>query len=143
MVDYSKLAFLTPQTNNFKEYARSPATISITGTVTSGNTATFSADTTLSVDDSITMVDFSTSVNSIFHRTGRFYRLAEGSQIAHSNGSTPTLPGTANYIVFFACELSTALLTLKVLVFNPNADTLTLVDETLAFDVYSVIAPWQ
>lgn len=143
MPDPSKLAFAVPAFNSYKEYSRAVATLTVSGNVAAGQNASFSSTVTFAKGESIAFIEFTTSVVSDFHTTGRVYSLIPDSTIFHSNGSTPTFPGTAPYTINFQVTFVDNQATVSAVVNNANAETLTVVTETLTVPLYAVIAPFR
>lgn len=142
MPDPAKLSFAVPAFNSYKEYDRASAVLSVTGTVTAGQFATFSSAVSLKRTSAITLTQFTTSVTSNFHTTGMTYNLLPDLTISHSNGSTATFPGTAPYDIQFQNAFLGDTVTVTVVVSNPNAETLTVVNETITVTLYTVVAPF-
>lgn len=143
MPDPAKLSFAVPAFNSYKEYSWASSTITINGTVPSGQIATFSQTLILPRANSVASIEFSTSVNSDLYVTGMTYTLLPDTNITHSNGSTPTFPGTAPYIIFFQNNFVGDSVTVAATVTNLNAETLTVVTEILTFGLYTFIAPFK
>lgn len=142
MADPAKLAFST-SFDAFKNNDYKTGFLTVTGTIAAGATATYSGSVTLDRTDSVTQIYYETSVNSDYHSVARNYLLTSDARIDHSNGSTPTLPGTAAYSLLFTTAYSANTLTLSVTTRNPNANTLTVVTEIVSFEVYTFVAPFD
>ena len=137
------LAFTIPAFNSYKEYDRAETAVTITGSISAGQTATFGSTVSFSRNNSIASMEFTTSATSVFNTTGLTYMLYAGTSIQHSDGSTPTFPGTAVYTVNFQNAFATDFVTLTAVVANPSSETLTLVNETITISFYSFIAPFH
>jgi hypothetical protein len=142
MPDPSKLAFSTAF-DAFKNNDYKTGTIAISGTVGVGAVTSYSGSVTLDRSDSVTQIYFTTSVNSDLHSTGRNYLYTSDNTIQHSNGSTATFPGSASYALLFTTEYSGSTLTLKANTRNEFFETLTVVTETISFEVYTFVAPFD
>lgn len=141
MADPAKLSYSSSY-DAFKQYDEATASISISGTVGAGVLASYSDTATLSRESSIVQLYYTTTVNSDLHATGRHYLYLPEVQIVHSNGSTPTFPGTAFYNILFESLFTLNTITLKATIFNPDIETLTVVSETLDFELFSFVAPF-
>lgn len=144
MLDPAKLSFAVPAFNSYKEYDRISVTLNITGNVPPGQTAAFSSPVNFKRENSVAFIEFTTTANSDFHNNTDTYTLLPDSTIFHSNGSTPSFPGTAPYIVGFRNAFTNNSVTVTAAVVNiTSSETLTVVNETLAVTLYSVIAPFR
>ena len=142
MPDPSKLAY-SSVFDSFKNNDYTTSSLTISGTIVAGAIATFSGTATLDRAESVTQIYFSTSVNSDYHSVNRNYLYTSDTLTQHSNGSTPTLPGTAAYSTFFTVEFSGTTITLSANIQNPYADTLTPIVETIDFEIYTFVAPFN
>jgi hypothetical protein len=136
------LSFAVPAFDSFKNYDYEPATISISGTVAVDSTGSYTATVNLRRSNAIVSAQFSTIVNSTSHATGRVYAFLPNMRIDHADGSTATSPGTAAYNIFFENEFLGDTVVVKASLPNPYGEILTVVTETLSFDLYSFIAPF-
>lgn len=128
--------------DSFKNNDYTTGSLTITGTIGAGLLASYSGTATLNRDDSVAQIYYSTSVNSDYNSTGNLYLFNSDTIIQHSNGSTPTLPGTATYSILFSVGFSGDTMTFTANILNPYANTLTVVTETVSFQAYTFIAPF-
>lgn len=142
MADPSKLAFSTAF-DAFKNNDYQTGSLTLSGTVANNTLASYTGTVSLDRADSVTQIYFTTSVNSDFHSTGRSYLYTADTTIQHSDGSTPSFPGAEPYTILFATEYSGSTLTLRAYVLNVTGETLTVVTETVNFEVYTFVAPFD
>jgi hypothetical protein len=142
MPDPSKLAFST-SFDAFKNNDYKTGSLVVSGTVGAGVLATYTGTVTLSRSESVAQIYYSTSVASDNHSTSRNYIYTPDTTILHSDGSTAASPGAAPYTVLFTTEYSGTTLSVKAYVLNPYGGTLTLISETISFEVYTFIAPFD
>lgn len=142
MLDPSKLSFAVPAFNNYKQYDRATAVVTISGTVPSATVATYTATVDLNRENATTSIQFATSVNSTYHSIGNEYLLNPDTFINHTDGSTPTAPGTAVYDIFFQNVFTTNQVTVTAAITNLDADTLTVVAEALTVTLYTFVTPF-
>lgn len=142
MPDPSKLAFSTAF-DAFKNNDYKTGSLTVSGTVAASTFASYSGTVTLDRADSVTQIYFSTSVNSDLHSTNRNYLYTSDTTIQHNDGSTATFPGAASYVLLFTTEYSGATLTIKANMLNEFLETLTVVTETINFEVYTFVAPFD
>lgn len=129
--------------SHFKNFDRAELSIPVTGIITAGQFTSFSDSATLERTNAIKTMQFSTNVASVYHNTTDTYLATPFTTIQHSDGSTATFPGTAPYLIAFESNYSGNTITVKANVFNPNAEDLTLVGETLTLKLYSFITPFR
>lgn len=141
MPDPAKLSFST-SFNQFKNFDRKEVSIAISGTIASGVAGTYSQLIALDRQNAFTSVQFTTSVNSTFYRNDETYLLMPDTYISHDDGSTATFPGSAPYNIRFENSFNGNLVDIKLTVFNENAETLTVVSETVSVRLYTQIAPF-
>ena len=90
--------------DSFKNNDYGTGSLSISGTVSASTLATYSGTVTLNRSDSVAQIYYATSVNSDNNQSGLNYLFTNDTTITHSNGSTPTFPGTAAYTLLFTAS---------------------------------------
>ena len=127
----------------FKNNDYQTGSLTISGTIPAGNIASYSGTVTLDRADSVAQVYFTSTVNSLFTSTNQIYLYSAETTIEHDNGSTPTFPGFAPYTILFSLGYSSTTLTFTANILNPYSETLTPVTETISFEVYTFVAPFN
>lgn len=141
MVNPVALSFGSPF-SCFKNFDRSVLTITVSGAVPAGEFAHFSSTALLDRTSAVKTMQFKSSVNSVFHNNSDTYLYTPYTLITHNNGATATFPTTAAYSITFENDYSPSGVTVKAVVFNTNAETLTVVSETFTLKLYTFVAPW-
>lgn len=143
MADPAKLAFAVPAFDAFKNNDYKTGSLAVSGTIGASSSASYSGSATLSRSDSVTQIYFSTSVASDYHATSKNYLFTSDTLIHHSNGSATGFPGSATYDIQFSVGYSSNTLTLTANILNQFPSTLTVVSETISFEVYTSVAPFD
>lgn len=141
MADPAKLA-LASTFDAFKNNDYKTASITVSGSISAGLTR-FTTEIELDRDESVTEIYFTTSVSSLYHSPSRLYILLPDSSIYHNDGAAPPGFPTASYNLDFENIYEQNTLTLSLSVASPFPDPLTLVTETIEFEVYSFIGPFN
>lgn len=128
--------------NAFKNNDYQPTSIVVSGTVTASGLGSFTQTISLAREDSVAQIYISTnraSASNLFV-TGEWYALP--LKMDYTNGSTPTLPGTASYSALFYPQFTGNQLVMNVQVPNPYPETLSNISATYDFKIFTFVAPF-